>query len=74
MVTSGSGGLAPPFLMTALDGGEWSTSCAGCFTGRERAPATNWMGGWVGLRVGLDAMEKKKMLPLAGIEFRPFNP
>jgi hypothetical protein len=33
------------FLMTALDGGEWSASCS---------HFTPWIGGWVGLRAGLD--------------------
>jgi hypothetical protein len=28
---------------------------------RERAPGTQWIGGWVGLRAGLDALEKRKM-------------
>jgi len=29
------------FLILALDGGEWTASCAGRFTRRERTPATN---------------------------------
>jgi hypothetical protein len=29
------------------------------FTPGERAPGTNWIGGWVGPRVGLDSVEKK---------------
>jgi hypothetical protein len=28
----GSGGIAPPFLTSALDGGEWSISSTGHFT------------------------------------------
>jgi len=39
-------------------------SCTGHFTPRERAPTTHWIGGWVGLRVGLDAVEKSN-IPLA---------
>jgi hypothetical protein len=27
---------------------------------REVATGTNWIGGWVGLRAGLDAMTKRK--------------
>jgi len=28
------------FLTSALDGGEWSASCTGCFTLGERVPVT----------------------------------
>jgi len=33
------------FLTSALDGGEWSASCPGRFSPRERAHVTNWIGG-----------------------------
>jgi hypothetical protein len=36
-------------LTSALHGGEWSASRTGCFTPRERAPGTHWIG-WVGPR------------------------
>jgi hypothetical protein len=45
------------FLTSALDGGEWSASHHGRFTPRERAPGTHWIGGWVGPRAGLDAVD-----------------
>jgi hypothetical protein len=48
-------------LSSALDGGEWSTSCPGRFTPRERAPGIHWIGGWVGPGVGLDAVGKGKI-------------
>jgi len=48
-------------LTLALDGGEWSASLSGRFTPWERAPATNWRGGWVGPRAGLDAVVKRKI-------------
>jgi hypothetical protein len=32
---------------------------------------THWMGGWVGPRTGLNDMERKKYLPLPGLELRP---
>jgi hypothetical protein len=51
----GSGGTAPPFLTSALDGGERSASRLCRFTFGVTAPGTHWMGGWVGLRVGPDA-------------------
>jgi hypothetical protein len=42
----GSGGIAPPFLTLALDGGEWSASHPCRFTPAETAPLTHWIGGW----------------------------
>jgi hypothetical protein len=41
---------------------------------REIARGTHWIGGWVDPRAGLDAMEKRKILPLPGIEPRPSRP
>jgi hypothetical protein len=46
------------FLTSALAGGKWSASRPGRFTPGERAPGTNWIGGWVGPRAGLDNTEK----------------
>jgi hypothetical protein len=34
------------------------------FTPGEIAPDTHWIGGWVGPRVGLDDVEKRKFLTL----------
>jgi hypothetical protein len=48
-------------LTSALDGGEWSASCPGRFTPRERTPDTHWIGGWVGLRAGLVTVVKRKI-------------
>jgi hypothetical protein len=47
----GSGGVAPPFFTSALDGGEWSASRPGRYT--------HWIRGWVGPRAGLDDVEKR---------------
>jgi hypothetical protein len=58
----GSGGIALPFLTSALDGGEWSASRPCRFNPGERASGTHWIGGWVGPRVRLDAVEKRKIL------------
>jgi hypothetical protein len=58
----GSGSIAPPFLTSALDGGEWLASCLCRFTPGEGACGTHWIGGWVGPRVGLDTVEKRKIL------------
>jgi hypothetical protein len=53
---------------------EWPDSRPGHFTPGERAPGTYWIGGWVDHRTGLDAIEKRKILPLLGIETRLFSP
>jgi hypothetical protein len=55
-----SGGIAPPFMILALDGGEWSPLRPGHFTPRDRAPSTHWIGGWVDLKASLDAVECRK--------------
>jgi len=58
-----------PFLTFTLDGGEWSSSCSSCLTPWEIAAHAHWLGGWVGLRVGLDALYKRKIIfPLPGIK------
>jgi hypothetical protein len=64
----GSGGIAPPFSTSTLDGGEWSASLPGCFTRGERALGTHRIRGWVGPRVVLDAVEKRKILHCPRIE------
>jgi hypothetical protein len=69
----GNGGIALPFLMSALDGGEWSASRPGRFTPRERAAGTHSLWGWVGSGAGLDAVEQRQNLPLPVIEPRLFS-
>jgi hypothetical protein len=67
----GSGAIALVFLTSALDGGELSASPPGLFSSRDGAPITHRTGGRVGLRAGLDAVEKiKQHLHLPGIETR----
>jgi hypothetical protein len=39
----GNGGIASPFLTSALDGVEWSFSCSGSFNPRERIPGSHCM-------------------------------
>jgi len=46
-------------LISALGGGEWSNSCTGFFTPRERAPVTYWIGDWVDPRAILDTVVKR---------------
>jgi hypothetical protein len=61
------------FLTSALAGGKWSASRPGHFTPGERAPGTLWTGSWVDSRAGLDEVEKRKFLPLPGLEIRPLG-
>jgi hypothetical protein len=49
--------MARPFSTSALDGGEYSDLCPGCFTLKETAPDTQWTVEWVGPTVSLDAAE-----------------
>jgi len=64
------------FLISALDGREWSVSRPGRFTHGVTDTGVHWEGGWVGCRAGLDAVAKRKnpSLPLLGIEHRSSSP
>jgi hypothetical protein len=64
MKTWGSG-VAPPFLTLALDCGQLHAPATLL---EERAPSTYWIGGWVAPRASLDAVKKRIILPLLGIE------
>jgi hypothetical protein len=63
-----SGDIAPPFLTSALDGGEWSISLPCRFIPADTGPCTRRVGGWMGHTAGLDVMEKKEILSLLEIE------
>jgi hypothetical protein len=39
----------------------------------KQPPGTHWIGGWVGLRVGLEDMEKRKFLTIPGVELQPLG-
>jgi hypothetical protein len=53
-----NGGIAPQFLISAVDGGEWwSALRTGRFTPAKIVPGTCWIGGWVGPTADLDAVE-----------------
>jgi hypothetical protein len=54
-------------VASALDGSEWS-ALRHHFSPLGRAPGTHCLAGWVGSRAGLDAMEKRTILILPGIE------
>jgi hypothetical protein len=57
----GYGGKAPPFLTSAVGGGEWSASRPCYFTAGEIAHGTQIIEGWVGPRAGLNAVECSKI-------------
>jgi hypothetical protein len=54
----GTGGIALPFLTSAVDGDKWSASRPCRFTPGGKSHGTNCTNGWVGPRAGLNAMEK----------------
>jgi hypothetical protein len=60
-------------LTSAQVGGEWSDSHRGRFSSEKRAPGTHWIGGWVDSRVGLDDVEKRKLLTPPGLELLPLG-
>jgi hypothetical protein len=39
----------------------------------EVAPGVHWIGGWMGPRIGLDDVEKRKFVTLPGLELRPLR-
>jgi hypothetical protein len=61
------------FLTSALVGDEWSVTRPSRFTPGERAPGTHWIRCWVGLRAGLDDMEKRKFLHPPELKLRPLG-
>jgi hypothetical protein len=62
MKTCGEWRYCSTILTSTLGGGEWSASRPGRFALGEIAPCTHWVGGWVDPRVGLDTVEKRKIL------------
>jgi hypothetical protein len=52
------------FTTSTLDGGEWSASRPGRALPREKDLGTQWTGGWVGPRAGLDTEARGKILCL----------
>jgi hypothetical protein len=57
-------------VTSELVAGEWSATRPGLFTLGGRSIGTHWIGGWVDPRDCLDDMEKRKLLPLPGLEHR----
>jgi hypothetical protein len=61
------------FLTSALAGGEWSAPRPCRLTPGGKVPGTDWTGGWVDTRAGLDDVEKRKFLTLPGLELRTLS-
>jgi hypothetical protein len=57
----GSVGIAPPLLTPALYGANGQLHVPAALPLKERASVIYWVGGWLGFRAGMDAMEKKKI-------------
>jgi hypothetical protein len=55
-----SGGISPPFLTSALEGGELSALRTDRFTPGEIALFTHWIGGCVGSSAGLGVLGTRK--------------
>jgi hypothetical protein len=53
----GVGDLAPPFLTSALNGSEWLASRSRYFTPGKIDPDAHFVGGWLGPKTGLNAVE-----------------
>jgi hypothetical protein len=60
--------MDPCFLDLDTFGGEWSASRPGLSISGERALGTHWTGRWVGSRIGLNDVERRKILPLPEFE------
>jgi hypothetical protein len=55
------------YSSTILDlGSRWRWVVS--FTLRTRAPGNHWIGNWMGLNAGLDAVTKREILLIQGIE------
>jgi hypothetical protein len=49
------------FLISALDGVSGQRHAPAVLYPRERIPVSHWIGGWVGLRAGLDKEARGKV-------------
>jgi hypothetical protein len=66
MNTDGDWRYSYTIIDLALDGGGLPNSHPGRFVSGERGSVTQWVGGWVGLRVCLNAMKKRIYFSLTG--------
>jgi hypothetical protein len=59
------------FLTSELLECEWSVSCPGCFIPWKEHSPTIVTGGWDEASIGLDNVERRKILRLLRYELRP---
>jgi hypothetical protein len=75
MKTWGSGGVAPSFFTSALEGGKCSASRPGPFTPVEIARGSHWIREILdGPQSRCGRCEEEKVLPLTGLVRRPSSP
>jgi hypothetical protein len=70
----GSGCIAPPFLASALDGGEWTALRSGRVTPGERPPGSHWIGAERATELVWALWRREKSWSLPGIQPRPSSP
>jgi hypothetical protein len=51
------------FLISALAGGEYSTSNPSWFNPQGKSPNIQWTGEWLHSRISLDDVERRKIFP-----------
>jgi hypothetical protein len=61
------------FLTSALVRGEWSASRPGRFTPSKKPLSVHSLGDWLGPRIGLGDVGKRKFLNVAELELRPLG-
>jgi hypothetical protein len=61
------------FLTSVLLAGGWLLHVPAALTLGETAPVTHCIGECVGLKIGLDDLERRKILLLQGPKLRPFG-
>jgi hypothetical protein len=69
----GNGGIAPTFILSALYCSEWSSLHHCQFTFIDTASGNGFVGGWLGPRVSLYAVETTRLLSLLAMEFTPLG-
>jgi hypothetical protein len=62
----GSGDITPPFLTSVLVEVSRQLQVPAALLPGEGAPGTHWIGGWVGPRADLNAMDKRKFCASTG--------
>jgi len=61
------------FLISALEGADWSVSRSTCFTPTGSPPVSLWIVGWVGPAIHLDAWDKSLSCPDRNLTTFPWS-